>query len=46
MAADLQELEYRVTRLEQEVLKSNTRFNDLVKMISESQQEAKEETNE
>ena len=37
--ADLQELEYRVTRLEEEVVKANERFNGLVNMIADSQQE-------
>ena len=42
----IQKLEYRVTRIEEELVKSNDRFIALMDMISESQQEAKEETNE
>ena len=42
----IQKLEYKVARLEEELVKSNDRFIALMDMISESQQEAKEETNE
>jgi hypothetical protein len=38
--ADMQELEYRIARLETELLKTNDRHNELLKMIAESQQEA------